>query len=56
MARQSMMTRLVMPVDLVGLLAHRHALDQILEVDDAIDLGEHRTGIGIPLGERWCRA
>ena len=32
-------------------LADRHAFDQVLEVDDAFDLGEHRTGIGVPLGE-----
>ena len=36
---------------LVAPLADRHALDQILEVDGALDLGEHRAGIGIPLGE-----
>src|SRR5262245_31477129 len=35
----------------VAPLADRHSLDQILEVDRALDFGEHRTGIGIPLGE-----
>ena len=36
---------------LVALLADRHALDQILELDGARDLREHRTGVRIPLGE-----
>ena len=36
---------------LVAPLADRHAFDQILEVDRALDLREHRPGIRIPLGE-----
>ncbi len=46
-----MITLLVIPVELVTPLADRHAFDQILEVDRALDLREHRPGIGIPLGE-----
>src|SRR4029079_2465610 len=37
--------RLILP------LADRHAFDQILEVDNALHRGEHRAGIGVPLGE-----
>ena len=34
---------------LVGLLAHRGAFDQVLEVDRAVGFRENRTRIGIPL-------
>src|SRR5262245_28568581 len=34
---------------LVERLRHRLALDQVLEGDGALDLGEDRTGVGIPL-------
>ena len=40
---------------LVGLLAHRDAFDQILEGDLAVDLGDDRPRVGVPLGERWPR-
>ena len=53
-ARQSTMTRLVVPLHLVGLLLHRHALDQVGEVGHAVDLGEDRPHVGIPL--RQARA
>src|SRR4029077_15921500 len=36
---------------LVERLGHRLAFDQVLEGDRARDLGEHRTGVGIPLGD-----
>ena len=36
---------------LVGLLLHRHALDQVGEVGDAVDLGQDRPHVGIPLRE-----
>ena len=49
--RQSMTTRLAMPVELVERLRHRLAFDQVLEADRAVDLGEDRTGVGIPLGD-----
>ncbi len=46
-----MTDRLVMPVDSSVDLADRHALDQVLEGDRALDLGEDRAGVRIPLGE-----
>ena len=36
---------------LVGRLLHGDAVDQILEGDLALDFGEDRTGVGIPLGD-----
>ena len=36
---------------LVDLLGHRHALDQVLEPDHAVDLGQNRPGERIPLGD-----
>jgi hypothetical protein len=36
---------------LVAPLGHGHAFDQVLEVDRAFDLRQHRAGIGIPLGQ-----
>src|SRR5690606_33217787 len=41
-------------LDLVGLLAHRGTLDQILEVDSAVDLGEDGSRVRVPL--RQARA
>ena len=38
--------------DLVHLLVHRHALDDVLEADLAGLLGEDREGVGVPLDER----
>src|SRR6185312_6159158 len=35
----------------VELLRHRQAVDEILELDLALDLGENRPGVGIPLGD-----
>ena len=37
--------------DLVELLGHRDALDDVAELHDAADLGEDRHGEGVPLGE-----
>ena len=36
---------------LVDLLGHRGAFDQVLEADDAVDLGENGTGERIPLSD-----
>ena len=36
---------------LVHRLGHRGAVDEILVADRAVDLGEDRTGVGIPLGD-----
>src|SRR5262249_6220349 len=36
---------------LVDGLRHRLTLDQVLEADRALDLGEDRTGVRIPLGD-----
>ena len=36
---------------LVELFRHRQPVDQILEVDRALDLGQDRPGVGIPLGD-----
>ena len=49
--RQSMTSRLVMPVEFVGRLLHGDAVDQILERHLALDFGEDRAGIRIPLGD-----
>ena len=49
--RQSMTSRLVMPVELVGGFLDGNAVDQILEHDLALDFGQHRAGVGIPLGD-----
>ena len=49
--RQSMTTRLVMPVDSSVVFLHGDAVDQILERHLALDFGEDRTGVGIPLGD-----
>ena len=46
-----MTTRLVMPVDSSVDLRHRQAVDEVLEADDAVDFGEDRPGVGIPLGQ-----
>ena len=49
--RQSITTRLAMPVELVERFRHRLAFDQILEADRAFDLGQDRPGVRIPLGD-----
>jgi len=49
--RQSMTTRLAMPVASSSASDHRLAFDQILEADRALDLGEDRPRVGIPLGQ-----
>ena len=36
---------------LVDRLRHRRAFDEILEADDAVDLGQDRPGVGIPFGD-----
>ena len=51
MARQSMTTRLDDAGGLVGLLADRDALDQVLEAHLAAHLGDDRGGVGVPFGE-----
>jgi hypothetical protein len=35
----------------VGRLLHRQAVDQVLEADDAVDFGQDRPGVGVPLRE-----
>ena len=40
-----------MPVELVERLGHRLAFDQILEADRALDFGQDRPRIRIPLGD-----
>ena len=36
---------------LVELLFHGHRLDDVAVLHDAVDLGEDRNGVGVPLGE-----
>src|SRR5205807_1230808 len=36
---------------LVGGFHDRDTVDEVLVLGDAVDLGQHRTGIGIPFGE-----
>ena len=36
---------------LVDRFRHGQALDQVLEADAAVDLGEDRTGVGVPFGD-----
>ena len=55
-ARQSTMTRLVVPFISSVCSLTDSALDQVGEVDDAVDLGEDRPRVGVPLGELACRA
>ncbi len=40
-----------MPVDLVERFGHRLTFDQILVADRALDLGQDRPGVRIPLGD-----
>ena len=55
LVRQSMTTRLVMPVDSSAVSDDRRTFHEILVGDDAVDFGDHRAGVGVPLGERWPR-
>ena len=48
------MTRVDKPVTLVDLLLHRDAVDDVAELHDAADLGEHGNRVGIPLGDEVC--
>ena len=46
-----MTTRLVMPVDFIGCFGDRKTIDDIFEFHHAINLGQDRTGIRVPLGQ-----
>ena len=48
----SMMTLRGQAGDLVDLLLHGHAFDDVAELHRAGDLGEDRDGVGVPLGEQ----
>ena len=46
-----MTTRLVMPVDSSAVSITDSAFDDVLVVDGAVDLGQDRARVGVPLGQ-----